>query len=111
MCTGQVFHNRKAEARPSHIPGARAIYSVEPFKKSVDVLRWNPFSRVFNDDPAPRTFLIANSHLSTFAVELNGVVHEVRQHLLQARFIGVNSRIGGYAIYEFDLARCGPGIE
>src|SRR5438876_1833809 len=112
MSARQMLHNGQAQSGAAHFPRACAVDAIRSFKQSTEMLSGNAFSGVLDEDLVSNaSFVVArisslarssrftvehaafkfavalfksNCHLAILAIELDGVIHEVRQHLFQA---------------------------
>src|SRR6266516_900427 len=123
MSAREMLYNGQAQSGSSHYSRTSAVDTIKSFKKAPEVLSWNAFARVLDEDlvrcasfffarisslarssrftveHAAFKFVVAlfksNCHLAILAIELDGVIHQVRQHLFQAPRVCVNQ---GFAI-------------
>jgi hypothetical protein len=71
------------------------------------VFPWNAIARVPDADAITRAALMVNADRTPFAVKLNRVVNDIRQHLFETPRIGKDCYTGRDFVKELDLTRGG----
>src|ERR1043165_897789 len=95
MRAGEVLDDGEAKTCAAHLARARAVNSVETLEDALDVLGRDAFASVRDCDAVAASFaLMPDRDRAVFAIELDGVVGQVREHLLQTARVCEDDCIG-----------------
>ena len=112
----QVLDYGQSQSGTAHISRTRAIHSIKSFKQPFKMLSGNPLASVFNNDFVPFSgfavalycflttapFLVSlnatfkfDCYHSILPVELDPILHQIREHLLKSTCVCEDHRIAG----------------